>query len=259
MGKKKQKKQYFLSLDQIKPLSVRRGGCFVGDRISVDGRKVGYMSREEPDNDEDSGWQFFAGVESQEYSDNTENFAIFDVNTIANHDPDVILLLDAPVGSAFERDPESGRFPQEKFEPPEELHPDFPVVEGRYQMTKEWSVELPKRFSRRFEEGSLVLWRPRFTMWITVWGNDGNESRQERLSSIKSEVSPQAFDVIEEEKEGILWLAYRLDESAEDKRSPAFYSFAVGASGHVQLAIYFDDEHLVEMAGKIWRGLRETV
>ena len=38
-----------------------------------------------------------------------------------------------------------------------ELHPKFPVVEGNYQMTKEWSVTLPGKFSRRIEEGSLVL------------------------------------------------------------------------------------------------------
>ena len=52
------------------------------------------------------------------------------------------------------------------------LHPDFPVAEDNYQMTDEWSLTLPLPFNRRFEEGSLVIWRPRLTFWINVWGND---------------------------------------------------------------------------------------
>jgi hypothetical protein len=32
------------------------------------------------------------------------------VNIIANYDPDTLPFLDAPVGSAYERHPKSGRF-----------------------------------------------------------------------------------------------------------------------------------------------------
>lgn len=62
-----------------------------------------------------------------------------------------------------------------------QLHPGFPVVQDTYQMTKEWSVTLPGRFNRRIEDGSLVLWRPGFTIWTSVWGNDKKESAEKRL------------------------------------------------------------------------------
>jgi hypothetical protein len=75
----------------------------------VDGHRVGYCYREEPDDDVDSGWRFLAGDESQEYMDTFENHGIYDVNTVANYDPDIIPLLRAPSGSAFERDA-SGQF-----------------------------------------------------------------------------------------------------------------------------------------------------
>lgn len=42
------------------------------------------------------------------------------------------------------------------------LHPEFPVVVGRYQMTPDWAVTLPRPFNRRTEDGSLVFWRPGF-------------------------------------------------------------------------------------------------
>ena len=106
----KSKKKFALRADQIRPLAKGRGGCFATDRITVDGCKVGYMYREEPDFDSDSGWRFFSGQESQAYLDDPRYLAIYDVNTIANYDPEIIPLLDAPVGSAFERVDAAGPF-----------------------------------------------------------------------------------------------------------------------------------------------------
>lgn len=103
-------KQCRLRADQIKPLVQGLGGCFATDVIPVQGYKVGYMYREEPDFDADSGWRFFAGVESQDYLDDPANTAIYDVNTIANYDPEIVPFLRAPIGSAFERDAGSGIF-----------------------------------------------------------------------------------------------------------------------------------------------------
>ncbi len=62
------------------------------------------MSRERPDGDWDSGWRFFSGLESEEYTNDPGNFAIDDVNTVANYDPEIIPWLDSPVGSAFARE-----------------------------------------------------------------------------------------------------------------------------------------------------------
>jgi hypothetical protein len=109
-GRPISKKRFALSPEQIKPLAEGIGGCFATDMITVEGRKVGYMYREEPDNNIDSGWRFLAGCESQEYMDNPDNIGVYDVNTIANYDPEIITLLNASVGTAFQRDIRSGCF-----------------------------------------------------------------------------------------------------------------------------------------------------
>ena len=95
------------------------------DMITVHGQEVGYMYRRVPDptsrfSEFDSGWTFLAGTESQDYVDDPRNFAIYDVNTIANFDRDIIPLLDSPLGSAFARDADSGRFVRAEA-PPAEL------------------------------------------------------------------------------------------------------------------------------------------
>lgn len=103
-------KRFGLKADEIKSLARGHGSCFASDRITVDRMPVGYMYREDADNEVDSGWRFFAGDESDAYCEDTANFGLYDVNTIANYDQSIIPLLDAPPGSAFERDPSSGRF-----------------------------------------------------------------------------------------------------------------------------------------------------
>ena len=72
--------------------------------------KVRFMYREEPDNEQDSGWRFFSGFESDEYVNNPDNIGLYDVNTIANIDPDIIPLLNSPIGSMFERENANDEF-----------------------------------------------------------------------------------------------------------------------------------------------------
>lgn len=86
------------------------GGCFATDRIMVDGRKVGYMYRERTTREDDTGWRFFAGDESQAYLDDLSHTGIYSANTIANYDRDIIPYLDTPAPCAFERTPDGRGF-----------------------------------------------------------------------------------------------------------------------------------------------------
>ena len=101
-------KQFALRAEDIRPLAEGHGGCIATDRITVNGERVGSMVRDGPVRPEDSGWAFSAGTESQSYLDDPANSGVYDVNTIANYDPDIIPFLDAPVGSRFVRWPLSG-------------------------------------------------------------------------------------------------------------------------------------------------------
>ncbi|UQT46828.1 DUF2185 domain-containing protein [Flavonifractor plautii] len=71
-------------------------GCIATNRITVEGCKVGYCYREEPDGDWDSGWRFTAGDESDDYMDDPNNAGLYKLNTICNDDSDIIPLLNTP-------------------------------------------------------------------------------------------------------------------------------------------------------------------
>jgi len=44
----------------------------------------------------DGGWRFFSGEETQEHAADASSFETYDLNTIANYDPDLVPYLDAP-------------------------------------------------------------------------------------------------------------------------------------------------------------------
>ena len=119
-------RDYHVKAEDVKPLlSDWKGadGCIATNRITVEGCKVGYCYREEPDGGWDSGWRFTAGDESEAYMDDPNNAGIYKLNTICNDDPDIIPLLNTPAPCAFERD-ENGVFQQIKDWKPDEDEED---------------------------------------------------------------------------------------------------------------------------------------
>jgi hypothetical protein len=138
------------------------------------------------------------------------------------------------------------------------LHPDFPIVDGRYRMTDDWAITLPQQFNRRIEDDSLVLWRPGVTIWIIVWNNDKGESQQERLAWLRVGSASNALETELQTESDITWYSYRLTEFHEDEAVHGFYGFAIGVGSHVQMAIYVDEETELQTAREIFRSLGET-
>lgn len=140
------------------------------------------------------------------------------------------------------------------------LDPEFPVVEGEYQITPEWSVALPGKFNVGDEEGTpgTVIWRPGFTIRLSVMDNVKNESKEVRLKSVRERSSmSQSFDVEEVSDEDLLRLAYWLYEQPDKQRVAAFSAVVFGSSGDVHFAIDFDNEDDKELARQIWLSIKE--
>ena len=103
-------KKYKIEAKNIRQLIKPIGGCMASDKITVFGEKINFMYRVDSDFDHDSGWRFMSGTEDQNFADNADNWAIYDVNTIANYDSAIIQYLDKPVGTELERVKGTERF-----------------------------------------------------------------------------------------------------------------------------------------------------
>ncbi len=112
-----QDKPYAIPAPDIRPLLrdwEGPAGCFATDQVTVLNLGVGFCYREEPEGDQfpDSGWRFFSGQEDQDYLDDPKNSGVFHLNTIANYDPEILAVIDAPYGSAFGRGPDGKLHPE---------------------------------------------------------------------------------------------------------------------------------------------------
>ncbi|ATD62822.1 MAG: immunity protein Imm33 domain-containing protein [Janthinobacterium svalbardensis] len=86
------------------------GLCFVTKRVLEDGAPVGYLYREEPDNDDDSGWRLTANDESDDYINDSANVALVSLGAVLSVDDRFIRLLDSPAGAAYAFDHSTQQF-----------------------------------------------------------------------------------------------------------------------------------------------------
>ena len=85
-------------------------GYVLASKMLIDNkRKVRFMYREKSKGD-DSGWRFFCGDEDQNYADNPNNIAIYDIQSILDIDRSVLPYLSAAPGIALERVKEEDTF-----------------------------------------------------------------------------------------------------------------------------------------------------
>jgi hypothetical protein len=65
---------------------------------------VCFLFRMRPNNQNDSGWLFMSGTESQEFVADTNNLKICPLKSFCELDPSLLEVIDSPVGSVWERD-----------------------------------------------------------------------------------------------------------------------------------------------------------
>ena len=79
------------------------GACLVTRHILDEGKKVGFMYREQPEDDFDSGWRFLSGEEDEQYMEDEQNSFITDVDMVIVLDAAIRHYLHLPFGTELER------------------------------------------------------------------------------------------------------------------------------------------------------------
>lgn len=78
--------------------------AYVSKKVTEEGWKVGYMERKEPYNENDSGWIFLAGNETNEYMSDYRNIDLAIVGYVWQQlDSDIFKYIDMPVGTKMIR------------------------------------------------------------------------------------------------------------------------------------------------------------
>jgi hypothetical protein len=246
--------KYFKNAADILPIVGERGYCLGSKRITVDGARVGFLYREVPESQGDSGWHFMAGDESPEYCKNSSNFERYDVNTIANYDPEIIGFLDHPTGCEYDRAKDGSwrrlKSPDGKVVAIETL----PDAAGHCALGLGWSVELPARFSRRIENSSeQFLWRRGITLIFTPHsGGDPHRALAGMVAS-RPRSATKFVDVTDHE---VRRVSYLIVEGSGTAASRMMMGVAIAGDNLLIHQTSCDDEEGLSSAVRIWQSLR---
>jgi len=86
------------------------GECLATNYIAEGKQQVGFMYREQPEDEFDSGWRFLTGTEDDEYMDNPANYSMIAVDYLLSIDPSVRNFLSRSIGTELERVENTNRF-----------------------------------------------------------------------------------------------------------------------------------------------------
>ena len=131
-------------------------GCIATDRIMVDGEKVGYMYRENPDFVGDSGWRFTAGDEDDEYMSEPSHSGLYTLNVVANNDDDIIPFLNSPIGTAYYRG-ENGGFVKDTFNVIARQEIDGILYEYNISTIEDYKNQSPENLAVIYENIKAVM------------------------------------------------------------------------------------------------------
>lgn len=90
-------------LQLMRSIAIRYSGAIVSRAVLDDGEPINIAERSETERDNDSGWYFGTGRESDEFLGDAKNFAICRVDTILRICPELEPILLAEPGSFFIR------------------------------------------------------------------------------------------------------------------------------------------------------------
>lgn len=76
--------------------------CLVSKNITHNLQAIKWMYREEPIEEFDSGWRVFCESDTEEFINQPENVIPLDFNVLANLNPHVVEIYNAPVGADYE-------------------------------------------------------------------------------------------------------------------------------------------------------------
>lgn len=240
-------KNFVLKAEQLKRYLPDIGYGFVTDMVTVEGKSVDYMVRQVPDDDkpDDSGWIFYGGGEDQDYMDSPDNISLMALNTIANYDTDIIEFLTYPYGTEVERNSD-GKLEviNQNAEKPDVVFM-YPAEKGFVQVTKYFGFEVKTRLLKRFDRGSLVLWKPEFTIWLTAYDVHDKSIQTQKEDALKL-MSAEATDIrwgtiTEGEK-----LFYLLEETEEGGIQKSANIKVWSETESVFMSIYYDSDEFLQ-------------
>ena len=130
----------------------------------------------------------------------------------------------------------------------EPVAPEFPIVSGTTRLNDEWNITLNNPFSRRVEDGCLVLWNSLLTIWFDQYGNDHGHSVQQRIEEWLGDVPAEAEGL----ERGLDRFSYSMQQ--EDGIT-TLNGFVFNEGGHLLIEMSMEEAGQLKAARTIFKSI----
>ena len=232
------------------------GGLMVSKMVTDKKMKPLFMYREKRSRPEDSGWRIFSGFESEDYTDNPDNCAIYNPSTILKIDPSIADILLKGIGPVYERTTENSEwYKVTNFE----LEDDYVVT---HKLTDSWTIEINNLFERTVEENGDVLYTTGDkSVRLIIW-NEKNKPKQSILEDLKVTIlnrdqsGAKTLETFEFSDNKVLRQGYLIKEASEQKEYNVIYGFNIIDNEVLHAALYFDNPEDSDWAIDTWKNIQ---
>lgn len=231
------------------------GGLMVSKMITDEGRKPRFMFREKRSRPEDSGWRIFSAGESDAYTNDPNNFGIYNPSTILQMDSSIADLLLKGVGSVYERKSDKSEWYRVYDYP---LEDDYIVS---HKLTDRWGLKINNLFERRVEEeGTLQYTTGDKTLRLTIWNYKDtikDDIYKEHIDKVnnRDETYAKTLEKFDFSDKDIYRIGYRIKESAGDKEYDVIYGFTVADNQVLVAVFYYDEPEDKKWAVQTWKDI----
>jgi len=231
------------------------GGVMASKMITEEHKKPIFMYREKRYSPNDSGWRIYSGLESEEYSNNPDNFGFYNPSTILAVDSSIAeLLLKGGVGSVFERKSDESSWHKVDDYP---LEDDYMV---KHPLTDEWELTINNLFERQIEEdGELFYTTGDKSLRMVIWNREENKADlykeyQEAITN-RDESPSKTLETFDFSDDKVIRIGYLIKESNENREYSLLCGFSIIDKQVVLATFYFDDPNDISWAVDTWKGI----
>jgi len=124
----------------------------------------------------------------------------------------------------------------------------------RYQLSAEWSIDVPEDFQWRKEGDHVVFWREGATILATIFAYSGEKNRGILLANLKARAEAEKLEVITDLDGDIERFGYFKKEDIQPGHSRlALHAFTTAPYGCLQTSYYLDDPEELREFLLIWQ------
>ena len=127
----------------------------------------------------------------------------------------------------------------------------------RFNLSPEWSLDVPANFQNRKENDHLIFWKAGCTLLTTIFAYSGEKHRQTLLANLKAKAEAEKLEIISEVEGQVELFGYLTQEEViPGHERLVLHAFTTEPFSCLQTSFYIDDPNDLHDCLLTWNSVK---